>query len=43
MFMLLWVPEPVCQMARGIRRVFACQHFVGGVDDGGGFVCRQQA
>lgn len=41
--MLLWVPEPVCQMAREFVGMFARQHFVGGIDDGGGFIGIQQA
>jgi hypothetical protein len=41
--MLLWVPEPVCQIASGNSSGVSGQHFVSGGDDRPGFLRRQQA
>lgn len=42
-FILLWVPEPVCQIAGELLRVLSGQHFVSGGDDRPGFLRRQQS
>ena len=44
MFMLLWVPDPVCQTASGNSSGWLpVEHFVGGADDGVGLVGWQLA
>lgn len=42
-FILLWVPEPVCQIAGELLRVLSGQHFVSGGGDRPGFLRRQQS